>query len=443
MYRPEDIEKIEKHIDRIKNDVAREYRMNYEPTLNEITKVYNVIINYLKENKKIVYGGFAQNMLIKNKNPKDSFYKEIDGVFYNWPDVADIEFYSTDPIEDVVKLTEKLYTYKFKHIIGKEGVHPETYKIFVNLINYCDISYMAPNIYDNLPIINVDGILCCEPHFMMCDAYRVMTDPLTSYWRLDKSINRFQKIIKYYPLDMSLLDKKYEFKSLANIIKIIRKQILHNSKLIIIGFYAFNYYVKKSMKKYIIKDVSYYEAISTNFDKDKIEILKKLNHYFNSKITVKEFYPFFMFFDKRIEFYYDGNLIFKLYGNNERCTVYKHSEKKHCYFGTYNLVFMYLLFNYYYFIIYKDIFNVNLFKSLIAKLNYIRNNYLNKRNITVIDTSPFQDFTFKCIGIPLDPLRSSLINNNNNDKNLFIYKPSGNIKKLDSIKFINKSGSQI
>ena len=50
--------------------------------------------------------------------------------------------------------------------------------------------------------------------------------------------------------------------------------------------------------------------------------------------------------DKRIEFYHDGQLVFRLFGNNERCTVYNYSDKKKTHFGTYNLVFMYLLFDY-------------------------------------------------------------------------------------------------
>ena len=38
-----------------------------------------------------------------------------------------------------VELTEELHSKGFKHVEGKEGVHPETYKIFVNFINYCDM----------------------------------------------------------------------------------------------------------------------------------------------------------------------------------------------------------------------------------------------------------------------------------------------------------------
>ena len=58
--------------------------------------------------------------------------------------------------------------------------------------------------------------------------------------------------------------------------------------------------------------------------------------------------------DKRIEFYYDNKLCLRLFGNNERCIVYNYSEAKLSYFGTYNLVMMYLYFDYFLAFINKD-----------------------------------------------------------------------------------------
>ena len=60
MYRIEDIEKIDKNINKIKNAAAKEYKNHYEPTLTEMSQVYNAIKKYIIKNKKIVYGGFAQ-----------------------------------------------------------------------------------------------------------------------------------------------------------------------------------------------------------------------------------------------------------------------------------------------------------------------------------------------------------------------------------------------
>ena len=87
--------------------------------------VYQEIINFIKKHNRIVYGGYAINELIRAKNEKDVFYKTTD--------IADIEFYSPTPLEDLIELTEQLYSKKFEHIEASGGQHDGTYKIFVNL----------------------------------------------------------------------------------------------------------------------------------------------------------------------------------------------------------------------------------------------------------------------------------------------------------------------
>lgn len=425
MYRIEDIDKIDKNINKIKNEVSMYYKENYEPTLTEISSVYKVILDYIKTNKKIVYGGYAQNLLIMQKNPNDTFYKEINGVFYNWPDVADIEFYSTNPKNDVINLVNKLHDHGFKHIKGKGGVHEDTYKIFVNFINYSDISFMESNIYNNIPTIDINGILCCHPHFMAIDGYRILTDPLTSYWRLDKTIYRFQKLLKYYPfienneiIENIIINPNTDITH-NKILKLIRKKLVQKTNLIVVGLEAYNYYIKKVSKNEKV-NIPYYELISSNFDKDSKHIFKHLTHKFD-KITKKEIKPFFTFLDNTIEYYYNDKLILKLYGNNYRCIVYNYSDKKRTHYGTFSLVFMYLLFNYFYYYVNKDN-KMKIYQDMIKKLYKYRNDYLNYNDITVVDKSPFQDFTYKCYGHAVDQLRESLISN----KNKFIYQPSKN-----------------
>ena len=117
MYRTEDIIKINENINIIKDEASYNYQKNNEPTLDELSIVYQYIISYIKKKQRIVYGGYAQNLLIIDKNKDDGFYKEINGAFYNWPDLADIEFYSPTPIEDLIELTEELYHKKFNYLI--------------------------------------------------------------------------------------------------------------------------------------------------------------------------------------------------------------------------------------------------------------------------------------------------------------------------------------
>ena len=447
MYRQKDIDNIMNHIDDIKNGASTIYKTFYEPTINEISQVYKAIIKYIQDNNKIVYGGFAQNLLIINKNKDDGFYKEIDGAYYNWPDLADIEFYSHTPIEDVINLTEYLLTQGFKFIEGKEGIHSDTYKIFVNFLNYCDITYMPQNIYNNIPTITINKIKCVDPHFMMIDAYRIINDPMTSYWRLEKPLKRFQKLIHYYPIPKS------SYKLLLNSIdkdvhKYISKKIVHKSNFILVGYNAYNYYASKYSEE--IYELQPFEIINNNYDdfeKNAIDIFNILNKKFPKKIKTKEYNPFYNFMDYKVEYYYNNDLVLTLYNNYERCTVYNYSKNKRTYFGTFNLILMYILYNYFYAIINRNNKAINNYLILCNKFLDIRNNYLEKHNLTVLDDSPFKDFTYKCFGTPKDPIRESFLNfiEKKNKKKLLKYKyvPSGKKAKPLNYIFSNTSGNQV
>ena len=109
MYRHVDEEAILKNLSNLEDNAAQIYLNNYEPTIKEIKSVYADIMNFIKEKKRIIYGGFAQNSLIKAKKPEDVFYKETD--------IADIEFYTPDPIGDTIDLVDFLHKKNYNSFI--------------------------------------------------------------------------------------------------------------------------------------------------------------------------------------------------------------------------------------------------------------------------------------------------------------------------------------
>jgi len=447
MYTNKNYENVINVIEKVKEDATIIYNKNYEPNIDEMNDVINIIKNYIIKHKRIMYGGFAQNLQIINKNKDDGIYKKINGLYYNLPNIADIEFYSPEPLVDVINLSDELFKMNHKHVEGKEGIHEATYKIFVNFINYCDISYMPYNLYKNVPTIKIDNIICIHPHFMLIDSFRILSDPMISYWRLDKMISRCHKLLGYYPFyknpDYKLNIKlKYDNQ---DILRFIRHKIIHNSKYVVVGFYAYNYYINKISKKNIINDIPYYEIITDDLKNNAKFIYIKLKNKFKS-ITTKEYYPFFDYLDRRIEYYYNNNLILILYGNNQRCIIYNKSDKKKTYFGAYNLLILYYLCNHYYNKINK-INDNSIYIKLINNLNDTKNKYLNKKNISNIDNSVFQEFIFQCTGYPINPMRQSFIQammkKKSGKKTKFRYGPTEKKGKIPSYKFKNMSGNQI
>jgi hypothetical protein len=72
--------------------------MTIEPSINTYNDIKKITLEWLKKKKRIMYGGFAWNLLIEDKDPKLGFYRS-----YETPDM---DFYSNDPINDIKELCD-------------------------------------------------------------------------------------------------------------------------------------------------------------------------------------------------------------------------------------------------------------------------------------------------------------------------------------------------
>ena len=443
MYRQKDLEIIKLNLNEIEDKASEYFLKNFhEPTLKELNSVYDLIKQFIKKKKRIIYGGYAQNELIKKKNNGKGFYKLID--------IPDIEFYSPEPLSDMIEICDILHSKKYMDVQGKQGVHDGTYKIFSNFHNYSDIGYMPKNIFNNMEVIVLDGMRMTHPYFMQIDAFRVYSDILLNNYRLSKTFYRFTSLANSYPFndDYSYNIINYKINNKIEKIKeFIRRKIIHNSNLIVTGHYAFNYYIKKTEhSKYEIKNYPYYQIITSDYDNDIKKIYKLLNNKFKN-ITVKEYYPFMDFFSRHMEFIHNNTVILKLYGNNKRCVTYNKSEKKLTNFATSQMLMCYLLIDHSYALINKKYDEANNYLAMIVKFNKARDKYLENKNLTVLDDSPFKEFTYQCIGKPVDVMRESLVQGlekiKQKKKPKFIYIPKGTKGKVPEYNFENISGNEI
>jgi hypothetical protein len=269
---------------------------------------------------------------------------------------------------------------------------------------------------------------------------------MTSYWRLDKSFSRYLKLYKNYPIVNTNKEIKFTNLTPENILTVIRKRIIHNSNYIVVGSYAYNYYIKKINPDLKIK-INFYELITENLKQEAKIIYDKLKALFGNKITITEYYPFFEFFDYRVEFLYEDKIILRLYNNNNRCIVYNESEKKKTKFGTSQLTLLYLLSNYNYYLVNKNNHEANNYLNMFINLIKSKNDYLDKYNITVLDHSPFQDFKFTCVGktIPSERLdKLDIMKKKQKGKLLkFRYDPQNKTNTIPEYIFDNISGNQV
>ena len=437
-----------------------------EPTMEEKTAIYNIVMDFVKEKKRKIYGGFALNKLLINKNKEEAIYDEE-------IDEPDIDFYSPEPVKDLIELCNIIHEAGYKNIQGKEAQHVGTYKIYVNWNKECcDITYVPNNIYKKIRFIEIGGYYYTHPWFIMIDIFRVFTDPITSYRTLDKYVPRFKKLEKYYSLPVVNKILKFEQNKNKNV-KMVMDDVFKNhligvETLLFSGFYIYNYYldvseINKINGDYKYINIPYYEIYSTNFINDGLDLLEYFkNSKYAKNIEHEEFYPLFQYFGNSAVFYFvDGNHkvpIIYLYNNNKKCIPYKKVVAKmfdksvedlqnDINIGSFDFNVLHIL------ILLLKVRvddNNDMNDILYTELNGIatfRKHYLKENEKTKYDDTIFESFDSACMGKPLDPSREKRIRTNIRYKmkkpTEYRYDPESNKGKNSNYRQPNMSGSKI
>jgi hypothetical protein len=159
----------------------------------EIKKIIEIVENFLKNTKRLCYGGTAINNLLPKS---DQFYdKDIE--------LPDYDFFSPNPVKDAKNLADIYYKKGYNEVEAKAGMHAGTFKVYVNFIPVADITYLVPEIYSKLSksAPSYDGIYYCNSTFLRMAMYLELSRP-------DGDISRWEKVLKR----LSLLNKHYPMK---------------------------------------------------------------------------------------------------------------------------------------------------------------------------------------------------------------------------------------
>jgi len=461
LYRTEDIQAITDKLDQITDSAINIRNKLLEPMLDEHLQILDVIREFIIRKKRIVYGGQAFQELIKKKDQKSGIYTDSDR--------KDIEFYTPEPIEDVVELSNILHDKGFQWVQGAQAFHDETYKIFVNFDECCDMSYMPRNIFGNMPTVTIDKIRYSHPSWIMVDMLRQYNDPVLSYWRLkDKTFFRTNLLLKYYAFNLETKNRfKPSTKSLDHKKKLF-DELIKIESIIFIGSIAEQFYLTRNSSI----DFSKMEIYSVNFKNDikTINLLLETilgNDYKN--IVINVYKPFFQFRDERIDFLLNGDSLLQINGNNCLCVPYNNlyiknesidrvqaggfykeqkgsSDETVIKIGTFILVFNYVLIKRHYeYINRRD--DYKKYEYILSELLKSRAAYFKKKSLNVMDNSPYKEFVMRCTGKTMDSIRQYRINQQikreKKQLNTFRYDPARqkeDFKKPD-YKFKNTSGN--
>lgn len=158
----------------------------------EVQKMISMVEDFIRDKELICYGGTAINNLLPEH---DQFYnKNID--------LPDYDFFSTKPLEHAKELANIFHAAGYEEIEAKSGMHPGTFKVYVNFIPIADITYLVKEIYDAIKkeAIQVDGILYTPPDYLRMSMYLELSRPKGDVSRWEKVLKRLTLLNNYYPL---------------------------------------------------------------------------------------------------------------------------------------------------------------------------------------------------------------------------------------------------
>ena len=194
IYNPSDAAVLGARVEQMMAE-AEDLKANHvAPTKKERYAIFLTVLELVRTRGRKIYGGHALNAALMQKNIRP-IYTGLAG--------EDVEFYSPDPIADIKELCDRLYVNNHRYVQGKEAQHHGTFTISVQFTRVCDVSFVPQRVFDAIPTFAMgDNMMGVTPSHALIDHLRILTDPFTSYWKLDKQLPRMLQIQEHFPLDL-------------------------------------------------------------------------------------------------------------------------------------------------------------------------------------------------------------------------------------------------
>ncbi len=461
LFDKNDIALFNENIDRIEKKISDRRNTVLLPTLKTKKEMEKIVFDFVKKYKRKIYGGYAANMLIIQKNKEDGFY-DLDS------ELADIDFYSPEPIEDAIRIANLFQEKGFSDVEAIEAFHGGTYKVRADFTDVADISYVPKNIYHRMPFVEVNGANYVAPSFIMIDMFRMITDPLASGLnRWKKTIPRIHLLQKHYPFNKAkskLPTKKY-MKEAEPILNDIFNFAKNKESVILFGDYVYNCLLFESgilkTKNNIFEPIKIteYHLISTNYKDDAKEIYNQLKTKYED-ITIIEYYPFMDILASSCTIQYKGQNVVSIFHYNKKCVPIKTIDSRVFTNGNMKIdkssKVQIAAFDYNFLLNMILTFRNRVTKDpsyqyqniMISHLIALRSYFFKTSKKNMLDDTLFEQFIVDCVGETYDTMRETLLARKKRFEQkkmpLWRYKPANGVKEPEStFRFPNASGNFI
>ena len=253
-----------------------------QATSPNITKIIEILEDFLRKKKLVCYGGTALNNILPKE---DQFYdKSIE--------IPDYDFYSSTPLEDAKELADIYEKLGYDDVEARAGMHVGTFKVQVNFVPIADITHMEKELFSNIQkrAIKINGILYAPPNLLRLNVYKELSRPAGDVSRWEKVYKRLLLLNKHYPIKKRECDSVQFMRDfegppeLAETIYTIAKKSIINQGLIFFGGYAASLYkkylpIKKKSSKSSSKpknNIPDFDVLSENPEKSALQIKRDL-----------------------------------------------------------------------------------------------------------------------------------------------------------------------
>lgn len=158
----------------------------------EVQRIIEILEQFLVQKRLICYGGTAINNIL----PKfDQFYDRS-------IEIPDYDFFSKTALDDAKELADIYAQAGYDEIEAKSGMHPGTFKVYVNFIPVADITHLHPVLFDALAkeAVEIAGIYYAPPNYLRMGMYLELSRPQGDVSRWEKVLKRITLLNKHYPL---------------------------------------------------------------------------------------------------------------------------------------------------------------------------------------------------------------------------------------------------
>ena len=181
VYDSKTLEEKELDILRKAVDIAEKRAAKKTILSPEIKDIIVIVEDFLKERDLICYGGTAINNILPSS---DQFYnRDIE--------IPDYDFYSPQALKDAKDLADIYFKKGYNEVEAKAGLHPGTFKVFVNYIPVADITHLESSLFNAVlsNALKINNIYYAPPNFLRMSMYLELSRP-------EGMVSRWEKVLK-------------------------------------------------------------------------------------------------------------------------------------------------------------------------------------------------------------------------------------------------------